>query len=232
MSLLAMQGRMLRSGGSGGGTDPHWANVVSLLHFEGADASTTFTDSTGMRTWTASGNAQIDTASSRFGGSSMLSDGSNDYIYTPTSSDFAFPGDFTLEAYVYLQSSGNYTGDRSIFIVNNSGGISFGLYNGKLALSANALAYDLISSSAVPTLQWVHVAACRDSSTLRLFIDGVLDATATVSRSYISSNSASIACPTTNNFCINGNLDEVRITKGVARYMSSFTPPSAAFPNT
>lgn len=46
--------------------DPYWGTVVSLLHFEGADASTTFTDETG-KVWTAAGNAQIDTAQYKYG---------------------------------------------------------------------------------------------------------------------------------------------------------------------
>ena len=81
-------------------TDPYWANVSLLLHFEGTDASTTFTDSSShTRTFTVSGEAQIDTAHYVFGTASGLFDGTGDYITDDTGadSDFAFPGDFTIE---------------------------------------------------------------------------------------------------------------------------------------
>lgn len=63
----------------------------SLLHMNGVDASTTFTDtaSGGTHTWTASGNAQIDTAQSKFGGASGLFDGNGDYIWSADCPDWA-----------------------------------------------------------------------------------------------------------------------------------------------
>ena len=64
--------------GGGGGTDPNFSSVTSLLHFDGVDASTTFTDVKG-KTWTASGSAQLDTAQAKWGPSSLLL-GSGAYI--------------------------------------------------------------------------------------------------------------------------------------------------------
>jgi hypothetical protein len=64
----------------------------SRLQFGGADASTTFTDDTG-KTWTAFGNAQIDTA---LGDQRGLFD-SGDYITTPNHTDLVFgTGDFII----------------------------------------------------------------------------------------------------------------------------------------
>ena len=77
--------------------DPYFANVVALLHFDGADGSTTFTDVKG-HTFTAAGNAQIDTAQSLFGGASLLLDGSGDYIWAADSADWDFgTADFAVE---------------------------------------------------------------------------------------------------------------------------------------
>lgn len=65
--------------------------TVALLHMNGADASTTFTDESG-KTWTANGNAQIDTAQSVFGGASGLFDGTGDFISSADSNDWQFDG--------------------------------------------------------------------------------------------------------------------------------------------
>ena len=65
------------------------ANTKSLLHFDGANNSTTFTDETG-KTWTAHGNAKISTAQYKFPTGSGLFDGTGDYIDTPDHADFNF----------------------------------------------------------------------------------------------------------------------------------------------
>jgi hypothetical protein len=78
-----------QGGGGGGSTDPYWSSVVSLLHFDGANASTTFTDQTG-KTWSAYGGVQIDTAQSKFGGASGLFNGASDYITTPSTAELTF----------------------------------------------------------------------------------------------------------------------------------------------
>ena len=81
--------------------DPYWANVVLLLHMDGTDGSTTFTDSSSYaRAMTAAGNAQIDTAEFKFGTASGLFDGTGDSVQTPNGADFQFLGDFTVEAWV------------------------------------------------------------------------------------------------------------------------------------
>ena len=76
------------------------AFTKSLLHFDGADASTTFTDESG-KTFTARGNAQLDTAQQKFGTASGLFDGTGDYIDTPDHADwFLGTGDFTIDFWV------------------------------------------------------------------------------------------------------------------------------------
>ena len=80
-----------------------------LLHMNGTDASTTFTDESG-KTWTANGNAQIDTASYKFATGSGLFDGGGDYIDTPDNADFNFgSGDFTIDLQMRRNSSGVIT---------------------------------------------------------------------------------------------------------------------------
>ena len=78
-----------------------------LLQFNGADASTTITDVNAggsAHTWTANGNAQIDTAQSKFGGASLLCDGTGDYVTTPDHADFTLgSSDFTIDCWFQVQ---------------------------------------------------------------------------------------------------------------------------------
>ena len=83
-----------RDSGAGGG-----AQTVLLLHCDGTDGATTFTDSSDTsHTVTANGNAQIDTDQSKFGGASGLFDGTGDYLSIPDSADWDFgTGDWTID---------------------------------------------------------------------------------------------------------------------------------------
>jgi hypothetical protein len=73
----------------GGGID---SNVKLMLHCNGADASTTFTDEspTTPLTVTARGDAQIDTSQSVFGAASCLLDGTSDYLEINDDADLYF----------------------------------------------------------------------------------------------------------------------------------------------
>ena len=91
--------------------------------------------------------------------------------------------------------------------------------------------YNYSSSSSVPIDTWTHLAASRGGGTVRLFIDGVV-----VSSGVLPVNLSDAATligyrNASYNGYLNGYIDDLRITKGVARYTANFTPPTAAFPN-
>lgn len=229
--------------------DPHWANVVSLLHFDGTDGGTTFIDETG-KTWTPAGNVQIDTAQSKFGGASGLFDGNGDWLYHGASTDFDFgTGDFTIECWLRRNSySDNFQGifasdgasygvdANTILAFGNSTGVNvsqrqrvgFGGYN--LDTAAATLLTAQLSLGV-----WYHVAATRSGNTFRLFLDGVLQGSSTYSGS-MNFNGGGGTRIGSNRWDgstgeYHGWIDELRITKGVARYTANFTAPDAAFPN-
>lgn len=222
-------------GGGGGGTDPNFSSVTSLLHFDGADASTTFTDVKG-KTWTGAGNAQLDTAFSKWGTAALLLDGSGDYIWTAHSSDFTPDVDFTFECWVRTQNIGSIrviatkrgpsTGWQ--FQIDSSGTLSvnfWGTYAGGVAAATT------VATLSINT--WYHVAFTQTGGTWRVFIDGVLSATASPAGTH-SASTTQLALGydqiALSRFFI-GHIDDVRVTRGVARYTSTFTPPSAAFPD-
>lgn len=218
-----------------GDTDPNFANVSLLLHMDGTNGSTTFTDkSNNALAVTASGNAQISTTQSKFGGASGSFDGNGDYLTVATNSVFNFgTGDFTVEGWVYLSS---VTGDWFIASSSGSGGMFFGYSNTVSpygwGVGRTAVAWDYITASTATTNTWYHVAVCRSGTSLRIFVNGTqVGTTNTNSQSYnLSTTSMTIGSQGTT-YYLNGYIEELRITKGVARYTANFTAPTAAFPD-
>jgi hypothetical protein len=232
MSMMIQPGRF----GIGGG-DPDFASVVLLMHFNGTDASTTFTEVKG-KTMTASGNAQIDTDQSKFGGASGQFDGTGDFVSTGDSADWHFSTvPFTVELFV------RHTGknDTTAYVGQWQDGWYFYTEGGQLKFRARATNDDLLDIvySWTPTLgQWYHVCAERNSSNrMRLYVDGVMVAnTNTVFNRDLqnSANGLTIGrIPGFSDYDFNGHIDEMRITKGVARYNSDsgFSVPTAPFPD-
>lgn len=213
-------------GSSSGGADPFYANVVSLLHFDGADGSTTFTDEKGV-VWTASGNAQIDTSESKFGGSSLLLDGVNDMITAVSSAIWGFgTADWTVECFMRRVNSGGVIWDNRlaggqpmVAFTDASGFICF--YDGSTKTGTGVVAANT----------WHHVAWCRVASTLRMFVDGVQAFSSAYANNMDASRPMRIGQDIANNADFQGWIDEWRVTKGVGRYTGAFTPPTAAFPN-
>lgn len=225
-----------------GATDPNFASVVLLLHMDGTDASTTFTDnSTSAKTMTANGNAQIDTAQSQFGGASGLFDGTGDYLTTPDSADWDFgTGDFTVEMWIRpanLTQRGvlvNHGFDSNdIFTLH----LLFDLSRGaRCAINTGGLTqvdFEQGNNTGWSANTWYHVALVRFGNEWDIYRDGVSIASVTDADglgSYTGSLFIGIDVNGSGN-PYNGWIDDLRVTKGVARYTANFTPPTAAFPN-
>jgi hypothetical protein len=214
--------------------DPVFNNVSLLLHGNGTNGSTTITDnSPSPKTVTAVGNAQISTAQSKFGGSSIAFDGNNDYLNVGSNSAFGYGlSDFTIEFWIYR----NVSAAQQILLDHRTGGsvrVAPTLY-----ISSNTIFYytdgnNRITGGTVASTQWVHVALSKTGSSTRLFLDGVqTGSTYTDTNNYIDSpvrvgganDGAAV-------LSLNGYIDDFRITKGVARYTANFTPPAAPFPD-
>ena len=220
---------------TGDTSDQYYSDVSLLLHMNGTDGSTTFTDSSnGGHTASVNGGAVISTDQSKFGSSSYEGNGSNSYLSYAASSDFDFgTGDFTVEHWFYLNSTsvsgalvdawhGQINGGWQTYYRDASGDLRFYLYdNGQ----------SIISAGAVSANTWYHVAVTRENGTIKLYLDGVFKDSVSFSGNLgFSNRTLSIGRQTVNNGAIlNGYLDEVRITKGVARYTADFTPQTREF---
>jgi hypothetical protein len=217
--------------------DPDYNNVSLLLHGNGTNGSTTITDnSPSPKTVTAVGNAQISTAQSKFGGASIaFSGGTSSWLSAPDVSALALLGfDFTFELWAYFTTSDNE------FIFWNANSSTFGFRLNQVgSTSINLLASTTGSShttnvSAANALQvntWQHIAVSRSGTSCKIFVNGlqVIDTTITgaLSNGGINLIGGRSAFPAT----MNGYIDDLRITKGVARYTANFTPPAAPFPD-
>lgn len=218
--------------------DPDFANVEALLHFDGADASTTMTDVTG-RVWTARGNAQLDTAQKQWGVSSLLLDGTGDFIDAAHDVLLSANGDYTFECWIRP----SFTSTLKCIATKrptSGGATEFAFYvdaTNKLQVSAwtsgAVVIVTLTGATDVQQNVWQHVTFTKDGITWRLFLDGVLDAfgdeTGTYGANLNMFHIGRDPSNTARDFA--GHMDDVRITKGVARYTATFTPPAAAFPD-
>lgn len=227
--------------------DPYASSVVLLLHMDGSNGSTSFTDkSLTARAVTANGNAQISTAQSKFGGASAVFDGNGDYLSISDSGDFDFgSGDFTIECWFYRPSNAfiNY---QDILTQRNQDLSNFA-FSFSIRPQDNNIAFRYSTSGngstgtvgannnfTITNGVWYHLAVTRSSGTFRLFVNGTVVTTATPATNptfYNSTAAITVGAAANGTQSINGYLDDVRVTKGVARYTANFTPPTAAFPN-
>jgi hypothetical protein len=231
-----------------GVTDPYFAFVTSLLHFDGSNGSTTITDQISANTWTCHGGAALSTTQSKFGPTSLHCTSFGDFLTAAASANFAFGTStsvpFTLEGWFYRTSTaGGNECLLNLRDVPSSSGIA--LYNSTIATSANCCVNDLFGNVLVGGSAgnnqlfniWCHWALCFDvtpSPMLYLYINGVISGSSSYNPSWAATPipflGDNISAPSQPN---PGYYDEMRFTKGVNRYPggTTFTPPSAPFPN-
>jgi len=213
----------------------------SLLHFEGADGSPTFTDESG-KAWTRSGDAQIDTAQYVFGGASGLFDGTGDYISASDSVDWYLDDGsnsnyWTIDFRVRFNSDPG-TGEVPFYeqYVDASNWIRFNLYNNLLFFAQNiGGAVDLqVQKTWNPAGDtWYHVALVKNGTTgYLMFVDGTQVGTTETKTINLSNFAGGVDIGRQRGGSLqyfNGWFDEYRISKGVARWTANFTPPTQRY---
>jgi len=186
------------------------------------------------------GTAQISTGIVKYGTGSILFQVAGNRLSMPTNqSQLAFgAGDFTVEAWVYRTFSGSGTilygqsdnstnaGSSYAFFVSSS--VTSNLYVGSTSYAA---------TSPNPALnQWAHVAYVRNGTSYKTYLNGTQVGSATLLAGATVNVGATTTGPTIgttggNTNTLVGYIDDLRVTKGIARYTANFTPPTAAFPN-
>lgn len=219
----------------------YYPKVTALLHGEGTASSTTITDQKG-HTFTTSGNAHISTTQFKYGSASMVFDGNTDYVSSADSPDWDLTGPFTIEAWFYPTTAnatksiidrwlnGGLVGSSFAILANGSGLTAWIPNNTDGRYDAGHT--DLITSNSYTVNAWNHLALTWDGTTYRLFLNGGTPATASRSTGMYD-GARPLTIGGLSNFAgsydFSGYIDEVRITKGVARYTASFTPSTTQF---
>ena len=239
-------GALLVAGLSGDGSeeepgDADYASVSLLLHCDGADGATTFVDNSPTpKTITVYGNAHIETDQSKFGGASAFFSATNDgreRVSAPAEAgNLNAYSTFTVEAWVRVTNWDDY----SFFISQGSGssnrgwGINVNASQARFYYTTDGSSDELIYAPHTFALDtWYHIAVVSTAGQIAIYVDGASKGTGTLSGAIFNSTGplqlGSFMEYTGISHCFRGYVDEVRITKGVARYTAAFTPPTAAF---
>lgn len=230
--MSALQQALYAYGRPPASGDPFFANVRTLLHFDGSDGSSTFTDVKGLP-YTAVGTARIKTAQFKFGTASLSNGGSGTpYISTTSVATLALSNlTFTLEMWVYVPSA--ITTPVGLVFYVTGGGFQLSITAANVVEIVNrGNGTVLTASTAFPRNQWVHLAITRNGTTFTIWQDGVSAGTASYAPAFSVGGEFQIGAVNNSGwYLLNGYIDEFRLTIGTARYTSTFTPPAAAFPN-
>lgn len=223
--------------------DPSFASVVLLAHCDGANDSTTVVDSSSYgRTCTVSnavaGSARLSTANPKFGAAALYVSNQTFGAWSVSwaqSTDFDLStGDFTLELWAYEVSG---VSSLQSLVSRRAGGTPTGW--ALTTFSLRAKVNGVWSDSAMTWVggaqdSWHHYAFVRRGAILMAFVDGELRAARHGVTSIDDLPSVRVYLGQADNASENkfyGYFDDVRWTKGVARYSADFTPHARTHPD-
>ncbi len=186
------------------------------------------------------GNAQISTSVVKYGTGSISLSASGNTLRTQYNNPSLSmgTGDFTIEGWVYFSSTPSING---VFQMSGTSGGFATNQTANLALTTNDASswqiyakntYTISSSTTISVGSWIHFALVRSGTTTVLYIGG--SALITLTSDSTNYNTPYIGLGSiydSSSYPLGGYIDDLRITKGYARYTSNFTPPTAAFPN-
>ena len=212
----------------------------ALLHFDGTDGATSFTDETG-RSWSAGSGAQIDTSTKKYGTGSLYLPGTADDINTADASAFYFStGDFTIDfwtrfttlpgsggnATFYAQTEDSNNWAR-LFLSNNGSGTNYWIFR---VYDAGTRIIDVQKTTTIAAGSWHHIALVRDGSNFMIFEDGIKIGGTTVDSDAIPDLSGVVRLGTSDgtNWPLSGRVDDYTISKGISRWTGNFTPGATA----
>lgn len=188
-------------------------------------------DATALNDMETVGNAQVSTTQYKWGASSMSFDGTGDWLLFPNNVNITLnQAVFTIEGWIYLNAIGSVRG-----IVGKGTGSTGWLLsinsNNQVVFTDTTTAITSTGTLSVST--WYHIAVVRSTTgtnQTKIYINGTNDGTGTSATNFSQTNSMYVGANRTGGSAFNGYIEDLRITKGVARYTANFTAPTAAFP--
>jgi hypothetical protein len=222
--------------------DPYFSNVTLLLPL--ANNATNYGSTGGTMATGSGGSTGFTMTQSKFGQGSYYVDGSNGYGTLPHNQNAygIVSQSFTIELWVYPVSHTDYGGFLAQAGQVISAGWQFLFYQSTqspwitLSTSADVLIGSYQSSITIANGQWHHLAYTRNSSNrASIWVNGVEANFATITQTNIYhpdsyASPLKIGCSRETNRYQQHYINDVRITQGVCRYTSTFTPPTAPFP--
>jgi len=216
-----------------------------LLHCDGVDGSQLFPDASASdHTVTAHADAQVDTALQEFGTGSLLLDGTGDYLSVQNHADFNFGvGDFTIDCWVRWGETP--TGSQAIMAHYDQGtnqrawsflatATGFSVYFSDDGAHSDGHFVILPWTYSIVADTWYHLALVRSGNNVILFVDGILQSSQAMNYTlHDSTANVTIGCslvsgsPATD--IMTGNVDELRVSKGIARWTANFIPSTSAY---
>jgi hypothetical protein len=209
------------------GQDP-FVNNVSLM-LDGESLTDKSQNSVAV---TVEGSVIVDSSFKKVGNSSLKFGGAlSDGLSVPSSSLFAFPGDFTIEFWTYANQWGQRSGATVYFCNGVLNQFQLAVYPAtQIELYLNGSSFINVPLSASIVGRWVHIAIVRSGSTIRIYENGTSVGSGTSSYSVPASicyiGKQLPRSPTNYGHNLDGYIDDLKITKG-ARYTANFTPPTA-----
>ena len=204
-------------------------NTSVLLNYTNAG----ILDNAMMNNLETVGNAQISTSVKKYGTGSISFDGTGDKLYVP---NFVVnqlgTGDYTIEFWVYANSWSNTPVllEYGRAVSGSSAGLEFYISTtgGKLDVYGGASTATLLASySSISATTWTYVALTRASGTTRLFINGTQSGSSATDTTNYNQATINVGAYVDSTLSLNGYIDDLRITKGVARYTANFTAPTS-----
>ena len=209
--------------------DAHYAKNVLLLHADGAHGSKVVVDSSPQAgTGTLIRNAQISTTESKFGGSSIYIPDSTDYgDLGIVPGDYSLPGDFTLE--FWMKPASTTANTIAVRLGNNAVYDDFYFGSNRLVLQRSSGPYCIFGVSLTGLANtWIHVAYVRVGGTIYTYVNGQATGNCAWTTTVGTTNGMMFGYNNTSNAVY---YDDIRVTKGEARYTAAFIPSAYAAPN-
>jgi len=178
-----------------------------------------------LPTFTAEADAQLSTAQAKFGPSSLLLDGTGDFVQSTATS--VVQNNFTIEFFAYASNFAQdaYLWDNSL----SSQGFAFSITQfGQLRLIQNGTILQQTGTPSLNNNQWNHFALVQNSTLLTLYINGTPKLQYSTGGDSYPGQSYKIGANEAETQFFNGYIDEFR-SSNIARYTGLFTPPTSAF---